>query len=187
MISKVCDIKEIKDIFKNRKKSLIGKYGKSAVMIFLIEENEEIYILFEVRAYDLDKQPGDICLPGGGIEKGEKPLEAAIRESIEELNIQKNDIDIIGEMDYFISPYGFIIYPFIAKLNRKSIFPSKEEVDHIFKVPLNFFMENKPIEHEIGLVPKIKQDYPFELIYNGKNYKFNKGKIKHYFFYLIWL
>ncbi len=42
-------------------------------------------------------------------------------------------------MDYFISPYNFVIYPFVAIVEDIDIVPDKEEVDHVFEVPIEFF------------------------------------------------
>lgn len=182
---------EIKKKFTNRRATSITKFKQSAVMILLIEENEEIYILFEKRALTMRNQPGDISLPGGAIEEGESPREASIRETEEELNISRNNIEFIGDMDYFISPYNIIIFPFVGKLiNYEDINPSKDEVDHVFKVPLKFFMENEPICHYVELRPEFTDDYPFHLINGGKHYKFARRKYNQYFYiygeYVIW-
>lgn len=183
-------LNEIEKLFSEREPKIIGNYEKNAVMLFLIEEKGKLYILFEVRALNLNHQPGDISLPGGKLEAGEEPKDAAVREAIEELNIQSEDIEMLGEMDYFVSPYNMIIYPFIAKLKRKDIEPNKEEVNHVFKVPLEYFMENHAEVYEIGVEPNIPEDFPYHLIIGGKNYKFRTGKMKQYFYqyngYIIW-
>ncbi|WMJ80874.1 CoA pyrophosphatase [Clostridium sp. MB40-C1] len=183
-------MEKIKKIFSDRVGKPIGKYRKSAVMILLSEEKGEYYILFEKRALTLKSQPGDISLPGGAIEEKETPQEAAIRECMEELNIKKEQIDIIGPMDYFISPYNTIIYPFVGEVKTDKINPNKDEVDHVFKVPLRYFMENQPDCHIMDIKPKLKQDFPFELIEGGRDYKFSSGKINQYFYlyndYVIW-
>ena len=38
------------------------------------------HLLFQVRSDKLDRQPGDICFPGGAVEIGETPEEALIRK-----------------------------------------------------------------------------------------------------------
>lgn len=183
-------IDDIKDVFKNRDAGIIGKHKKSAVMLLLSEENGEISLVFEVRANTLKSQPGDICLPGGKIEEFESAKEAAVRETIEELNLNENDIEYLGEMDYFISPYGSIMYPFVAKLNKKEINPNLAEVDHVFKVPLSFFINEEPFLYEAEIGPYLKEDFPYHLIRGGKSYKFSKGNLKQYFYkyndYIIW-
>lgn len=182
-------ISNIESIFKNRKSDLIGNYSKYAVMICITEE-EVPSIVFEIRALTLSSQPGDVSLPGGKIESGESPMEAAIRETMEELNIDKEDIEIIGAMDYFVSPYNQIMYPFIAKLNKSDINGSKDEVHKIFKVPIEFFLNNEPEKYYINIIPEIPDDFPYDLIVGGKNYKFSKGKLTQYFYkyneHVIW-
>lgn len=183
-------MENIEKIFKYRKSGPIGKFHKSAVMILLLEEDNELYVLFEKRSLNLRKQPGDISFPGGAIEEGESPREAAIRETEEELNINREDIEVIGEMDYFISPYNSIMFPFVGKLKTKDITPSEEEVDHVFKVPLKFFLENEPIVHEVELRSHLGEDFPFHFIHGGKDYKFMTRKYNQYFYvfgdYVIW-
>ncbi|MCM8711321.1 CoA pyrophosphatase [Clostridium sp. SYSU_GA19001] len=180
----------INNIFKERKAGLIGDYRRNAVMILLCEENDETYIIFEERSLTLRHQPGDICLPGGKLEEGERPEETALRETLEELGLNKEDIVLIGEMDYFISPYGSIIYPFIGKLNGKKLNPNPSEVHQIFKVPLSYFLEKEPVEYEMEIGPNLKEDFPYHLVNGGKNYKFSRGKLNQYFYkydkYIIW-
>lgn len=183
-------MKKVKKIFTDRKAKPIGEYKKSAVMILLREEEGETYIIFEKRALTLKRQPGDISLPGGTIEENETPMEAAVRETEEELNVNREDIELIGPMDYFISPYRTIMYPFVAELHANHFNPNKEEVDHVFKVPLRYFLENEPMCYEVEIGPNLKEDFPFNLIEGGRDYKFGKGKIDQYFYlygdYVIW-
>jgi 8-oxo-dGTP pyrophosphatase MutT (NUDIX family) len=173
---------KIINIFSKRKGSVIGEYKKNSVMIFLMEEKGELEVLFEVRSKNLRRQPGDICLPGGKIEKGELPLDAACRESMEELQIKRDSFSIIGEMDYLVTPYNFIIYPYLATIKLQEIHPNPEEVERILKVPLKFFLETEPIYHEIEIVQTPREDFPYELINRGNEYKFTNIVIHEYFY-----
>ncbi|MBP2031710.1 8-oxo-dGTP pyrophosphatase MutT (NUDIX family) [Clostridium algifaecis] len=178
-------------IFKNRKSNIIGNFNKASVMILLSGEKDNPNVIFEVRAMGLSHQPGDICLPGGKIEKGESPEKAAVRETMEELNLTRQSIDFIGDMDYVVTPFNFIMFPFVSRLNsQKEIVPNETEVDHIFKVPLKFFIETKPDSYELPVVQKLDEKFPYKLINDGKNYKFRQGKIIDYFYkyenYVIW-
>ena len=183
-------INKIESIFNNRKAGIIGKYRKSAVMLLISEEADEAHLIFEVRAKTLRHQPGDICLPGGKIEENENPRDAAIRETLEELNLEPQHIEYVGEMDYFISPYGTIMYPFVAKLNKCDVTPNKGEVDHIFKVPISYFLDREPQSYEMEIGPSLKEDFPYDLVKGGKNYNFSKGTMNQYFYsygdYVIW-
>ncbi|AYF53344.1 coenzyme A pyrophosphatase [Clostridium novyi] len=180
----------IRSMFKDRKGKSIEKFRKSSVMILLTEEKGEIYLVFEKRALSLRKHPGDVSLPGGGIEEGETPKDAAIRETFEELNINKENFQFIGEMDYLITPFNSIIYAFVGRITTNLIYTNKNEVDHIFKVPLKFFLENKPKKYEGIIKQHYKEDFPFNLINGGKDYKFSSKTYYQYFYkyneYIIW-
>jgi 8-oxo-dGTP pyrophosphatase MutT (NUDIX family) len=183
-------LNKIKSVFEERQAGIIGKYRRNAVMILLTEENDEVKLVFEVRAKHLRHQPGDICLPGGKLEPGETPGEGALRETMEELGLEADDIILLGEMDYFVSPYGSIMYPYVAELRKDNISPNLEEVDHVFKVPLRYFFENDPLVYKMEIGPHLKEDFPYELVKGGKDYRFSRGFLNQYFYrynsYVIW-
>ncbi len=146
-------VDKLNQIFANRKAKVIGEFKESAVMILLMEDSEELSVVFEVRAHKLRSQPGDVCLPGGQVELDEDPRETSIRETMEELNLKRDQIQVIGDMDYYISPYENRLYAFVGKLKYGVLNPNQDEVDHIFKVPLKFFLENEPLLYKMEIGP----------------------------------
>ncbi|SCN25198.1 putative NUDIX hydrolase [Clostridium sp. N3C] len=182
--------REVSSIFKDRKGKSIREYKKSAVVIPLIEIEGKTNLIFEVRSLKLRRQPGDICFPGGKVEKEENYKEAAARELEEELLLKEEDFNIVGEMDYFISPYGSEIHCFVAELNKKPDSYNSDEVDHIFYVPLQYLMENEPQCYTVKVGPQFQEDFPFHLIRGGKEYKFASTTLNQYFYrykqYTIW-
>lgn len=83
---------KLKEIFQDRKPGILGrdKYSNYAVLLPIIEQHNEPHILFEVRAYELRRQPGEICFPGGRVDQSDATeKETAIRETIEEPELQK--------------------------------------------------------------------------------------------------
>lgn len=184
------NMKNISTIFNEREIRSIQKIKEAAVMILLEVINDEMYIVFQVRSKKMNHQPGDVCLPGGKVEKNETYRDTALRETMEEMNLSENDIEVIGEMDYFTSPYGMNIYPFVSKINVETIEFNTSEVDHIFKVPINFFIETEPMLYKMEIGPINQENFPFHLINKGKDYKFSKGILEEYFYkwnnYVIW-
>ena len=70
---------------------------RSAVIIPLVEAEGEWHVLFEVRAFTMRKQPGDISFPGGKIDITDaSPMEAALRETHEELGVDPKTVQMIG-------------------------------------------------------------------------------------------
>ncbi|WIF94147.1 NUDIX hydrolase [Caminicella sporogenes] len=179
--------------FKNRNIKPEGRCIDSAVLIPIIERNNKLHILFEIRSKKLNTQPGEICFPGGKIEKYETPLESSIRETCEELNIDKSNIKIIGQTDYILTPFNLIIFPFIGQIKNievDNINFNSDEVDSIFTVPLQYFLNNSPDVYYIKTKLEIFEDFPFHKIQNGRFYNFRVGTYPIYFYeyknYIIW-
>ena len=72
------------------------KIRRAAVLVPLIQKGGEYHVVFEVRAGSLKTQPGEICFPGGAVERGETPKQAAVRETMEELLINRCQIRVIA-------------------------------------------------------------------------------------------
>lgn len=166
-------------------------YKESAVMILLVpDEAGRLSILFEKRALTMKTQPGDICLPGGRKEKDESSKDTAMRECGEELGIPIEDIDYIGEMDYLINPYGIRIDTHIGVYTKNEFNINSDEVDHVFFVPVEFFIDNLPEVYDIGYGALNLDGFPFDKIEGGTNYKFRKTVNNKYFYYykdyVIW-
>ena len=168
---------------RNRDANISDKknYIKSSVLIPILENNNSLSLLFEVRSENLKKQPNEICFPGGGIEKEESPLDTAIREASEELCLPPKTIDVIGASDTLIAPFNNIIYAFIGILkDYKGAF--NEEVKEVFPVPISYFLSHEPLCHYINVNMQPKKDFPFYMIQNGKDYRWSQGKYPVYFY-----
>lgn len=175
---------EIKDIEKrllNRGASPMDPQTYYAVMVPLIEveDGSGLHVLFEVRAHELQAQPGEVCLPGGKKEEGESPEECAIRETCEELCIKPSCLKVIGQLDYMVSYSGFTLYPYIGLIEDGCFKDGRfnnDEVHETFTVPLDFFLENEPLLYEYNVVPQIPEDFPYHLIGEDKNYSWRTGR-----------
>jgi 8-oxo-dGTP pyrophosphatase MutT (NUDIX family) len=163
---------------RGRKPTLIDmeSYRRSAVVIPLIETPEGYEVLFEVRAVGLKHQPGEICFPGGGCDKGEAPEAAARREICEELLIMPEQIELEAPMDIFISPFNMIIYPYLGTLKDYTETFSEDEVLEVFTVPLNFFMETEPKIYYNKIYTEPPEDFPWDKVQNGYKYHWNTGR-----------
>lgn len=179
---------------KSDRVGIIGEnedYNKYAVAIPLVYINNELNVLLQVRAKNLNNQPGEISFPGGKIEENENSLIAAIRETCEELNISSNSIEILGSLDFMITQHNKIIYPYVVQIDKNiTIEPSENEVDHIFFVPLKFFIKIEPIIKTIRIFSEPEEEFPYSHMVGAMEYKLIKGKSKVYIYkyegYIIW-
>lgn len=157
---------QIKNHFLNHPTHLeSGFIGReSAVLVPLIQKENDLHILFEVRSHNLRTQPGDACFPGGRIEQGESPSETAIRETSEELNLAISQIELITPINPTLAPNGATLWAFLGILHDYENTFSKDEVDHIFTVPLSYFIEHDPEEYVINLISTPGDNFPSDLI-----------------------
>ncbi|TDT60974.1 NUDIX hydrolase [Fonticella tunisiensis] len=188
------DINIIKKRLARERIGILGEnteYTRYSVTIPIVNVGEENHVLFQVRARHLRNQPGEISFPGGKIEEGEGSLNAAIRETSEELGIKNEDIEVIGRTDILITQHNKIIYPYVGYIKDiNKINPSRDEVDHVFCVPLKFFLENEPEARGIKLISEIEEEFPYLDFEKKVTYRLLPGRSKIYFYkyddYIIW-
>ena len=111
----------------------------AAVLILLYLEDNEIHFFLTKRSNELEHHKGQISLPGGTQEENEKLTHTALRETQEEIGINKTSISIIGSMTpLFVPVTGFMINPFIGySLNKLEPTPDPLEVEAIFSVNIS--------------------------------------------------
>lgn len=159
-------------------------YPKYAVLLPLIKKENEWFIVFEVRSSHLKHQPGEICFPGGKVEEDDPTFEfAAKRETSEELGISMDTIEKIVPLDYFVTPYGKMIFPFAGIIKEGTPFFENEEVEKLFLVPLNYLKNYSVKEHTIHLKVEVEEDFPYEKIAGGTKYQWQKRSSKEYFYH----
>ncbi|MDQ0337792.1 8-oxo-dGTP pyrophosphatase MutT (NUDIX family) [Caldalkalibacillus uzonensis] len=189
--------KEMLDRFRQLRERQVQVLGheqavKAAVLVPLLYRKEAWHILFEKRAAHLKSQPGDICFPGGRVEKEDAdPCQTALRETCEELGINREHVDILAPLDVLVTHYHSHIYPFVGKIDDRAVLsPDSNEVEEVFSVPLAYFLQTQPERYDVTVKLEPPEDFPYELIENGKNYKWRQSYIPEYFYqyhgYVIW-
>lgn len=143
----------IKHLPKSPRIIVRNLYFNYAVIVPLMLIDDEYNFLFEKRVSCIN-QGGDICFPGGRFEskKDTNLQETAVRETVEELGIRKNKINIKGRLDIVLSPMGFVINPFLATLDVKSIndlSPKKDEVEEVITIPVACFKKQAALKYHV--------------------------------------
>lgn len=167
-------------------------FYKFSILLPLLEINDEIHILFEVRSQQLRRQPGEICFPGGKVDLSDKTyLHTAIRETSEELGIEEQSIEHVSPLDYIVSPFGMMIFPFVGVISNPGLIsPNPSEVEEVFTVPLSYLLQTEPDTYQIEFKLQPEQNFPYELIVGGENYRWQVRRMdEHFYFYedkVIW-
>ena len=82
----------------------INNSTAAAVLILLYLEDNEIHFFLTKRSNELEHHKGQISLPGGTQEENEELTHTALRETQEEIGINKTSISIIGSMTPLFVP-----------------------------------------------------------------------------------
>jgi 8-oxo-dGTP pyrophosphatase MutT (NUDIX family) len=111
----------------------------SAVLIVLHDAPSGPEALFTKRAQHLRNHRGEISFPGGRMEPGETPAEAAVREAWEEVALDPALVRVHGELDHLSTVVSnSYIVPVVATVpERPALQPHPGEVDRILWVPLD--------------------------------------------------
>lgn len=111
----------------------------SAVLVALVDHSEGPSVILTRRTDHLRNHPGQISFPGGRVEESESVHEAAVREAHEEIGLDPESVQIIGELDpltTFVS--NSLIIPVVARIDGIPAFTLQEaEVARAFIAPLH--------------------------------------------------
>ncbi|MCB9189728.1 MAG: CoA pyrophosphatase [Flavobacteriales bacterium] len=112
---------------------------KAATLMLLYPKNGQWFFALMLRPDYDGVHGGQVSFPGGKIEKGETPEQAAIRECEEEIGIDGSKIKLLGKLtDVYIPPSNILVNPFVGYIDYEPVFyPDRKEVEQVLEVPLN--------------------------------------------------
>ncbi len=123
---------------------------KAAAVLFALRfdaSNQSPGLVLTQRPAHLKHHPGQISLPGGATEGDETPEQTACRETLEEVGLSPDRLDIVGRLPDYLTVTGFQVTPVVGLIQGQTSFkPDPTEVSEVFEVPLAFLMN--PANHQ---------------------------------------
>jgi mutator protein MutT len=133
-----------------------GVHSASAVAVTLVEEgagaeidglakplgwSRAAALVLTRRAATLRRHAGQWALPGGRIDDGETPEQAALRELEEEVGLQVQPERVLGRLDDFVTRSGFAITPVVVWGGAaQAMVANPQEVASIHRIRISEFM-----------------------------------------------
>ena len=109
----------------------------AAAVLIAITERADPGVILTVRREHLRTHAGEVAFPGGRIDPGEEPVQAAIREADEELGLPPRLVQPIGSLDEYRTVTGYVVTPVIAVIPPDlPLTPHEHEVADWFEAPL---------------------------------------------------
>lgn len=123
---------------------------EAGVLLVLLPVNDTPHVLVTVRRNHLPNHAGQVALPGGRREEGESLLQTALREAQEEVDLDPEEVEVIGPLTpLFIPPSNYCVYPFLGFARRHPILrPHDYEVDRIVEIPLPHLIDDSAVRRE---------------------------------------
>ena len=116
---------------------------QAAVLMPLVQRKTGLHVLFTRRAAHLHHHAGQISFPGGRIETFDSgPVAAALRETREEIGIERQFVQVIGTQPTLLTTTRFLMTPVIGELLPGfQVRADASEVAEVFEVPLDVLMD----------------------------------------------
>jgi 8-oxo-dGTP pyrophosphatase MutT (NUDIX family) len=122
----------------DRQQMELGDRGHAAVAVTLLADplDRPCFVLTR-RSRRLRLHAGQWALPGGRVDPGESPEQAALRELDEEVGLALSDSAVLGCLDDYPTRSGFVITPVLIWCTPGAeLDPNPEEVAEVHRVPV---------------------------------------------------
>jgi 8-oxo-dGTP pyrophosphatase MutT (NUDIX family) len=120
----------------------------AAVLVPVIDREGGATVLLTQRTDHLSTHAGQVAFPGGRVDDVDTgPVDTALRETEEEIGLDRSFIDVIGALDTYETGTGFSITPIVGVVRPGfTLTLQADEVAQVFEVPLDFFLD--PSNHQ---------------------------------------
>ena len=121
----------------------------AAVLAPIVDRDGEDHLLFTRRADHLGEHPGQMSFPGGGAEPVDGTiLDTALREANEEIGLEHDEAEVVGQLDDIRTVTEYAVTPFVAHVPDREYVREESEVAEIVVLPLSGLLDPDNYEYE---------------------------------------
>ena len=136
---------------------------QAAALVLIYPGPDGALIPLTVRHDDLSHHAGQISLPGGRVDPGERPEDAALREASEEIGLDPRDVRIVGALSsLWVIVSNHVVRPYVGITDRRPDFRlAPGEVAGLVEAPLSALRDGKSVTSIERVRDGIVVRYPY--------------------------
>lgn len=147
----------LRQALSQRQKQYIvnNNLAQSAVLLPVYYKQGQYFLLFTKRTQEVEHHKSQISFPGGAYQEEDGTLvNTALRECAEEIGLMAGDVEVLGELDDFVTQVSsYIISPFVAVIPWPYQFKSnKKEIEEIIEVPISALLDMGRLRLETRII-----------------------------------
>ena len=141
----------------------------ASILLLLYPLGGEWFFFLTKRSQNVEHHKGQISFPGGVAQENESKMNAAIRETSEEIGVDKDVIKVIGSLTPFYIPVSnFHISPYVGWTEEKPHTKIQDaEVKRVFSVSINDLVLEKNLKTKRGFFSNKSLKVPY-FDFNGE-------------------
>jgi 8-oxo-dGTP pyrophosphatase MutT (NUDIX family) len=141
----------------------------AAVLVPIVQRPEGLTVLLTRRADTLSSHTGQVAFPGGRLDPGEGPVEAALREAQEEIGLDPAFVDPLGLSNRYETVTGYVVTPVVGFVREGfSLQANPAEVAEVFETPFDFLMDAANHERRFHELPDGARRWFYAMPWEGR-------------------
>lgn len=147
---------------------LRAEAGVQAAVLIAITDRKEPGLILTVRREHMRTHAGQVAFPGGRVDIGESPTQAALREAHEELVLDPDAVELIGSIEPYRTVTGYVVTPVVGVIPPDlPLTPHEHEVADWFEAPLAFVLDPANQHYRSALFQGQTRHY-YEIPWDGR-------------------
>ena len=139
-----------------------------AAVLIGVTDRTKPGVILTVRREHMRTHAGQVAFPGGRIDPGEDAVSAALREAWEELGLEPQSAEVVGEVETYRTVTGYVVTPVLAVVAPdQPLSPHEHEVADWFEAPLGFVLDPANQQMKSALFRGRERHY-YEIVWNDR-------------------
>lgn len=139
----------------------------SAVLAPIFDEDGEAHVILTRRGRWMRSHTHQVAFPGGRVDDGEAPADAALREAWEEIGLDPRTVTIVGQLTAMSTmSASAAITPYVGVIagGRPALSPNPDEVERVFDLSISELLDPEVFREEIWGFGEVERSvYFFEV------------------------